>query len=82
MPRSINENFKKDTTSLHGQALWDHYALCLKQHDWSYQYSDDFQVWRVGQDERAYLLRMCERLSEFDKVKAEAMFAKHRPEGC
>jgi len=82
MPRSINQNFKKATASLSNSELWEHYELCLKQHDWSYQYSDDFQVWRVGSDERTYLVNLCDKLGAIDNDRSTNLFAKYRPEGC
>lgn len=78
MPRSVNPNFQKDTSVLSEDELWEHYEVCLSQHDWSYQYSDDFQVWRTGQNERDYLTRLRDKLGE-DAIK---MFEDRRPEGC
>ena len=38
----------------------DQYEHYLKHHDWSFEYSDDQQVWRSGWKARAILMEACD----------------------
>lgn len=47
------------------QITKEEYAELLENHDWFYQYSDDFRVYRKGEEERSNLrafARQCDEL--------------------
>lgn len=60
------------TTSPH-----DEYVSLLKRHDWSYQYSDDYNAYSAGRDEAAHLAAMKARLGDKDG----AIWNVHAPDG-
>jgi len=50
----------------------------LKNHDWTYEYSDDHNTWRKGQAERREILSMVKTISD---VATALAFAQKVPEG-
>ena len=50
----------------------------LKNHDWFYQYSDDFRVWSSGSKEHD---KIHTKLRELDSPESIALFNKYAPEG-
>ena len=82
MPRPPHPKFNVNYSSLTGEELWNHYEDCLKYHDWSFQYSDDYSYFRLGKQERAYLISFCEKLKKLDDNRAVGLFNQYRPDKC
>lgn len=40
------------------QSLREHYIQLLKNHDWTYEYSDDHSQWRRGREQWAEIARL------------------------
>jgi hypothetical protein len=40
----------------------------LKKHDWYYEYSDDFTVWRKGHRNKTLINTMCNKSKEHEKL--------------
>jgi hypothetical protein len=78
MPRPANPLFLKNYKLLPEDEVWAHYEACLKAHDWQYEYSDDYQVWNLGSDERSYLFRLDEYLSLIDRRRTVDLYKKYK----
>lgn len=50
----MSKSTRKPPAEVSANEFWD----LLRKHDWHYQYSDDYSVWRAGSDERDYLRRV------------------------
>lgn len=60
------------------EKLWVHYEACLKAHDWTYEYSDDFRVWSRGSRESDYVKHLLHVLSKSDSDRANALYNKYK----
>jgi hypothetical protein len=63
---------------LNDNEAWSHYELCLKNHDWTYEYSDDSRYWSNGNHERKYLDIIRNRLSRLDENRATELYNKYK----
>jgi hypothetical protein len=69
--RTLNEIFTKNVDVMNDQEKWDHYRECLKRHDWSFEFSDDFTCWKNGSIERDHIRVVRDKLGE--QAKEEYM---------
>ena len=63
------------------KTLWEHYKDCLKEHDWTYEYSDDFRVWSNGAYEAAYIGHLRTALEKHDKKRSEKLYEQYNKVG-
>jgi hypothetical protein len=49
----------------------------LKQHDWFYQYSDDMNYWRAGNDHHRKIIDKMEELGKTEEVLA--LYREYHP---
>lgn len=56
---------------------WELYEHLLKNHDWTYAYSDDHRVWCSGEAARKRINQLKEMLSTENMDKAEKLFKKY-----
>lgn len=57
--------------------LWDHYEKCLIAHDWTFEFTDDFGVWRAGQEQRLYLNTVRDLCSKRDEERTSKLYFKY-----
>lgn len=77
MTRYLNEMWKISIESLEGDALWEHYENCLIAHDWTFDYSDDHNVWETGCAQGVHLNAVLNKCKEIDEDRAMKMYYKH-----
>lgn len=77
MARYLNEMWKTPIESLEGDALWEHYENCLIAHDWTFDYSDDHNVWKAGCAQRDHLNAVLEKCKEIDEDRAVKLYHTH-----
>jgi hypothetical protein len=57
--------------------IWEEFERLLKAHDWLYQMSDDFSVWRSGRDARDELDRLYKGLTVIDEPRTIRLWKKY-----
>ena len=77
MPATLRDVWKADFHEMDNDELWNHYEDCLKAHDWTYDFSDDHQVWQVGNEERKHLLGVKALLEDVDRDNANTLYWKY-----
>ena len=77
MSLTANPLFEIKTHTLTLEKLWEHFEACLKAHDWTYEYSDDFRYWSKGKGERDYINHTRKVLEKHDAPRAQALYAKY-----
>jgi hypothetical protein len=73
--------FETNTSNMSNDQLWIHYESCLKLHDWSYDYSDDFYIWEIGSKERHHINNLLLKLGQIDSFKAQSLYDKYSYKG-
>lgn len=79
MPYFVALLWKTDITSLSENELWRHYERCLAAHDWTYEDSDDHNVWLAGMEQSNHLLRVRQAVSKLDKQRADSLYNEKCP---
>ena len=79
MPRSLNPIYELTFTTMAEPGIWDHYEQCVRNHDWTYEYSDDHSIWVAGNKERDYIDAFRTHLQELDRSRADLLFYKYCP---
>ena len=77
MSLTPNPLFGVKTHTLTLEKVWEHFEACLKAHDWTYEYSDDFRYWSKGNDERTHINHTKKVLEKHDAPRAVALYAKY-----
>ena len=75
----MREPFGVDYSGMNTEELWNHYELCCRRHDWTYDYSDDHSVWDNGKNERNYLNHLKQYLDAIDSTKSNQIFNRYSP---
>ena len=62
----------------------DTLEIKLKEHDWTFQYSDDHGYWTAGNQQQKEIKRQVEKLQQMGLTKkVNKLFYKHYPnDGC
>lgn len=77
MPYFLADLWKVSLTHLTEDEVWAHYEQCLKEHDWTFNYSDDAGAYRAGQDQASHLEKVRTYCSSLDKELADQLFFKY-----
>lgn len=72
-----SELWETDTSLLVNDAIMPHLEACLKSFDWTYDFSDDFRVWKTGQKNQKHLLEVFELADQQDSSTANKLFNKY-----
>lgn len=79
MPASLGEMWKKDTTQMDDEELFEYFEELLRYHDWYYDYSDDQSVWQVGCAQKSKIRKLRQQLTEIDRLRMLSLFDNHCP---
>jgi hypothetical protein len=69
--------WKNEEDELKFADIWEEFERLLKAHDWLYQMSDDFSVWRSGRDARDELDRLYKGLTVIDEPRTIRLWKKY-----
>lgn len=61
------------------EVAWTEFETALKRHDWYYNFSDDHQVWKYGQNRHDALCDEKERLTKADEKRAAELWETYCP---
>ena len=53
---------------------WDQFEQLLKTFDWYYSYSDDFRVWKSGNEKYKIIMGMYEQAKQIDLERANQLW--------
>lgn len=79
MPATLDKFWKTNLETLNEEELWDHYKRCLMRHDWTFEYSDDFDVLSVGQEQAYHLREVRNAAAVFNEGRAMKMYIENCP---
>jgi len=58
------------------------FELLLKNHDWYYNFSDDFVAWRKGDKQRRAIEESIRGMSTVEKQEARMLWNSYAPSMC
>ena len=77
MPHFLAVIWLLDPNELNEQELWEHYEECLRAFDWTYQASNDAEVWHIGQQQEDHLTQVRNRCSALDPTRAYKLYYRY-----
>jgi hypothetical protein len=58
--------------------LFEKLEEACKEHDWAHNFSDDYEVWKSGQQERSHIRSLYRQAIELDAPRAERIYNKYK----
>ena len=62
------------------ETIWEQFELCLKSHDWYFDFSDDHSAYVRGQNNDYRLVMQFKELAEVDEKRATDLWNKYCPQ--
>lgn len=59
--------------------IWEKFEKLLSQHDWYYQYTDSYEIWARGKDEKDEIVHTMKYLESIDKERVKNLYKKFCP---
>ena len=64
---AFSDDYEEQDNTMRGEALLDSFKNMLKEHDWTYMYSDSQEVWKRGLEKQKAIIKTFEDLVELGK---------------